>query len=141
MIFLIMSILYFNNFSFTINSDILLLSSIIPVKSDYSKDKFYHVISQNQLEIFDKNIQDVLIGSLLVDGCISKAGRGPNCFRFKQSVVHAEYFFFMYFILENYLTPGSPSFSQFFDKRYDKNYSSLLLLTNAVSKNQLNLDY
>jgi len=44
----------------------------------------------------------------------------------------------MYFILENYLTPGSPNFSQFFDKRYNKNYSSLLLLTNAVSKDQLN---
>ena len=47
----------------------------------------------------------------------------------------------MYFILENYLTPGSPNFSQFFDKRYNTNYSSLLLLTNAVSKDQLNLDY
>jgi hypothetical protein len=57
---------------------VLCCSSIIPVKSDYSKDKFYHVISQDQLEFFDKNIQDVLIGSLLVDGCISKAGRGPK---------------------------------------------------------------
>jgi hypothetical protein len=47
----------------------------------------------------------------------------------------------MYFILENYLTPGSPGFSQFFDKRYEQTYSSLLLLTNAASKDILNLDY
>jgi len=57
------SILYFNNFLFAINSDILFLpyfsqvcecvlccSSIIPVKADYSKDKFYHVISEDQIE-------------------------------------------------------------------------------------------
>ena len=113
----------------------------IPVKSNYSKDKFYHVIDKDQLELFSKNIQDVLVGSLLGDGCISKAGRGPVHFRFKQSVIHAEYFFFMYFILENYITPGSPGFSQFFDKRYEQTYSSLLLLTNAVSKDILNLDY
>jgi len=36
----------------------------IPVKSDYDKDKFYHVIDKNQLELFSKNIQDVLVGSL-----------------------------------------------------------------------------
>jgi len=47
----------------------------------------------------------------------------------------------MYFILEKYLTPGSPGFSQFFDKRYNKIDSSLLLLTNAVSKDKFNLDY
>jgi hypothetical protein len=113
----------------------------IPVKSDYSKDKFYHVIDKDQLELFSKNIQDVLVGSLLGDGCIAKSGRGPFHFRFKQSVIHAEYFFFMYFIFENYLTPGSPVFSQFFDKRYEQTYSSLLLLTNAISKDILNLDY
>ena len=45
--------------------------------------------------LFNKNIQDVLIGSLLGYGCISKAGRGPNHFRFKQSVIHAEYFFLL----------------------------------------------
>jgi hypothetical protein len=28
--------------------------------------------------LFNKNIQDVLIGSLLGDFCISKAGRGPK---------------------------------------------------------------
>jgi hypothetical protein len=57
------SILYLNNFLFAINSDILFLpyfsqvcecvlccSSIIPVKADYSKDKFYHVISEDQIE-------------------------------------------------------------------------------------------
>jgi hypothetical protein len=70
MIFSIMSILYLNNLLFTINSDILFLSSIIPVKSDYSKDKFSHVISQDQLEILDKNIQDVIIGSLLPLVCV-----------------------------------------------------------------------
>ena len=30
-----------------------------------SKDKFYHVIDKDQLELFSKNIQDVLVGSLL----------------------------------------------------------------------------
>jgi hypothetical protein len=47
----------------------------IPVKSYYSKDKFYHVIDKDQLELFSQNIQDVLVGSLLGDGCITKAGR------------------------------------------------------------------
>lgn len=152
--FLIISLLYLNKSLFAINSDILfsldfiqafecvLCSSlVVPTKADFSKEKFSHVIDKEQLELFSGNTQDVLIGSLLGDGCISKAGRGPYHFRFKQSIVHAEYFFFMYFILENFLTPGSPNFSQFFDKRYNKDYFSLLLLTNASSKDVLNMDY
>ena len=154
MTFSIVLILLLNQNLFIINSNIPILPDFsqvceyalccslnIPIKSDYSKDKFYHVIDKDQLELFSKNIQDVLIGSLLGDGCISKSGRVPIHFRFKQSVIHAEYFFFMYFILENYLTLGSPGFNQFFDKRYGQTYSSLLLLTNAVSKDKLNLDY
>jgi len=153
-LFLIISLLYFNKSLLAINSDIsfssdfilscecVSCSSLVGItKADFSKDKFSHVIDKKQLELFSENSQDVLIGSLLGDGCIAKSGRGPNQFRFKQSVVHAEYFFFMYFILENYLTPGSPNFSQFFDKRYNKNDFSLLLLTNALSKDVLNIDY
>ena len=137
MTFSIVLILHLNQNLFIINNNIpflpdfsqvceyaLCCSLNIPIKSDYSKEKFYHVIDKDQLELFSKNIQDVLIGSLLGDGCITKSGRGPIHFRFKQSVIHAEYFFFMYFILENYLTPGSPGFSQFFDKRYGQTYSS-----------------
>nr|QVG61592.1 hypothetical protein [Rhizoctonia sp.] len=87
----IITLLYLNEFLFATTSNILIMpdftqvcefilccSSIIPIKANYTKDKFYHVISKEQLEIFSKNIQDVLVGSLLGDGCISKAGRGPN---------------------------------------------------------------
>ena len=75
--FSIVLILLLNQNLFIINSNIpflpdfsqvceyaLCCSLNIPIKSDYSKDKFYHVINKDQLELFSKNIQDVLIGSL-----------------------------------------------------------------------------
>ena len=43
--------------------------------------------------------KDVIIGTVLGDGSISSSGRGKYHFRFKQSVVHAEYLFFYVFYI------------------------------------------
>lgn len=90
--------------------------------------------------MFRKNINDVLIGSLLGDGCIVRSGRGRNQFRFKQSIRNIDYFYFMFFIFEPYLTKGSPIFEKYLDSRYNKYYESLLLQTRPIHNELLNID-
>lgn len=110
------------------------------LKANYNSKRFQHVISQNQKNILQNSYQEVLIGSLLGDGCITKSGRGLYHFRFKQSTIHSEYFFFIYFIFKPYLTLGSPSFSCHFDKRYNKLYESLTLQTRPIHNEILNIN-
>jgi len=110
------------------------------LKSNYNSKRFQHVISQNQKNILQKSQIEVLIGSLLGDGCITRSGRGLNHFRFKQSTIHSEYFFFIFLIFQPYLTLGSPSISCHFDKRYNKLYESLTLQTRPIYNDVLNIN-
>jgi hypothetical protein len=112
------------------------------LKSQFNINRYNHVICEKQKYILEKplSLEQILIGSLLGDGCITKSGRGLFHYRFKQSTVHAEYFFFIYSIFEPYLTLGSPSISCYFDKRYEKLYESLILQTRPKYNNILNIE-
>lgn len=110
------------------------------LKSQYNVERFKHVITLKQKKLFHSNYEDVLIGSLLGDGCISKSGRGLYHYRFKQSTIHAEYFFFIFSIFELYLTAGSPNISCHFDKRSNKLNESLTLQTRPFYNNILNIE-
>lgn len=68
------------------------------------------------MESHRPRVDDVIIRALLGDGCIVKPKKGNLYFRFKQSTIHADYLFFMYFILEPWITKGSPSLSTSADK-------------------------
>jgi len=115
-----------------------LFNLIVPLA--YNKDKFKHVININQLNLFRENIKDVLIGSLLGDGSIVRSGRGRNQFRFKQSIRKINYFYFMFFIFEPYITKGSPIYEKYLDLRYNKYYESLLLQTRPIHNELLYID-
>lgn len=108
-----------------------------PNKSDYS-----YVISTQNLDFLQSHVKEVIVGSLLGDGCIISPKKGNKYFRFKQSIIHTEYLFFIYFILEPWCTKGSPIFAMYKDKRYNKYYGNLTLLTRAeVSvRDHLNID-
>jgi hypothetical protein len=110
------------------------------LKSNYNSDRFKHVISENQINILQNSYQEVLIGSLLGDGCITRSARGLNHFRFKQSTFHSDYFFFIFLIFKPFLTLGSPSISCHFDKRFNKLYESLTLQTRPIYNNILNIN-
>lgn len=110
------------------------------LKAQYNINRFKQVISSEQLKIFKDSCNDVLIGSLLGDGCITKSGRGKFHYRFKQSTIHASYFFFIYSIFEPYLTLGSPTISCYYDKRYNKLYESLILQTSPKYNSILNIE-
>lgn len=110
------------------------------LKSQYNVERFRHVITLNQKKLFISNYQEVLKGSLLGDGYISKSGRGLYHYRFKQSTIHTEYFFFIFSIFESYLTAGSPNISCHFDKRYNKLSESLTLQTRPFYNDILDID-
>jgi len=109
------------------------------LKAQYNINRFRHVITPEQFERLKDSYNEVLIGSLLGDGCITKSGRGKYHYRFKQSTIHASYFFYIYSIFEPYLTLGSPSISCHFDKRYNKLYESLTLQTKPIYNSKLNI--
>nr|YP_009486024.1 hypothetical protein [Cantharellus appalachiensis]AWA82084.1 hypothetical protein [Cantharellus appalachiensis] len=46
----------------------------------------------------------------------------------------------MFFILEPYLTKGSPIYEKYWDSRYNKYYESLLLQTRPIHNDMLNID-
>jgi hypothetical protein len=62
-----------------------------------------------QAEIFKNNIDSVLIGLLLGDGYITHNHGRLVAFRFTQSIIHVAYFSYVFLILIDYLTKGSPS--------------------------------
>lgn len=109
------------------------------LKSQYNRERYKHVISLNQIKLFQSNYNEVLKGSLLGNGFISKSGKGLYHYRFKQSTIHAEYFFFIFNIFKPYLTIGSPNISCHFDKRYNKLYESLTLQTRPLYNDILNI--
>jgi len=98
-------------------------------------------ITPEQITILQANIKDVIVGSVLGDGCLVDPKVGTVYFRFKQSVVHVAYFFFIYRVFEPWCTKGSPINQSFFDKRYNTTYHSMVLLTRAIYSEVLNLQY
>jgi hypothetical protein len=76
---------------------------------------WFWVISPEQLTAMRADIQSVIVGNLLGDGSIVFPRQGSIYFKFKQSIIHVQYFAFVFFILQPWLTAGSPSFLRFFD--------------------------
>lgn len=99
-----------------------------PFFGKFDHNKYDHVITDVQLQKLQSEIPSLIIGTLLGDGCLVQAKRGKPYYKYKQSVVHAEYFAYTFFILKPWLTSGSPIYSNFMDKRYNKYYESYTLL-------------
>ena len=120
-------------------TDYALLSTVVL----FNKKDYLHVINEEQKRIFQLNIKEVITGTLLGDGTIVNPKKGNVYFKYKQSVIHIDYFFFIYFILEPWCTKGSPFNSLYLDKRYEKHYRSLTLITRTapLDKDELDLNY
>lgn len=97
-------------------------------------------ITEDQLIEMRKDIHSVIVGSLLGDGSIVKPSRGNTYFKCKQSIIHTAYLAFLFFLLAPWLTPGSPSFSRFFDKRYNNFNFSWTLLVSTKHNAELGID-
>lgn len=94
----------------------------------FDHNKYNHVITDAQLQKLQSEVPSIIAGTMLGDACLVQAKRGQPYYKYKQSVVHAEYFAYTFFILKPWLTPGSPIYSNFMDKRYNKYYESYTLL-------------
>jgi len=109
-----------------LNYSIILTS--LPLIGKFDQNKYNHVITDVQLQKLQSEVSSVITGTILGDACLVQAKRGKPYYKYKQSVVYAEYFAYTFFILKPWLTPGSPIYSNYMDKRYNKLYESYTLL-------------
>src|SRR5690606_8979766 len=89
--------------------------------------------SPNELELIERlkgRLREVYIGVMLGDGTsnIFSSKTGICNFRVKQSIIHAEYFFYLFTLFINFCNTG-PRLEKYFDKRYQKTYYSLIFQT------------
>jgi hypothetical protein len=111
--------------------DVIIYSIVmtyVPFFGKFDHSKYDHIITDVQLQKLQSEVPSLIVGTLLGDACLVQAKRGKPYYKYKQSVVHAEYFAYTFFILKPWLTPGSPIYSNFMDKRYNKYYESYILL-------------
>jgi hypothetical protein len=110
--------------------DISIIMASVPASfiGKFNHDKYNHVITNIQLESLQSEVYSILVGTILGDGTLVQAKRGKPYYKYKQSVIHAEYFAYTFFVLKPWLTPGSPIYSKYMDKRYNKYYESYTLL-------------
>jgi len=59
----------------------------------YNYNNYPREATRQQITILQTNIQGVIVGSLLGDGCLVDPKVGTVYFRFKQSIIHLAYFF------------------------------------------------
>nr|QCQ69114.1 LAGLIDADG endonuclease [Powellomyces hirtus] len=95
------------------------------------------------MDSFRIDLRSVLVGTLLGDGYIIHPKIGNVYYRFKQSVIHSEYFSLVFSILKPWLTSGSPFFGSYFDNRptKQKTYSNLTLTISTLFNSLLGIDY
>lgn len=100
-------------------------------------------IDHTMVETLKSYYLEVITGSVLGDGMLRVNGSfGEPFFRLRQSTIHAEYLFFMYFILESYTT-NFPMVYSSYDVRYNTVSTSLLFntRTNSIFRPLYNLFY
>lgn len=119
-------------------SSYFILSKWEPEVWDYTD--WFGCITPEQLTMMREDIHSVIVGALLGDGSIVVPSRGNLYFKFKQSIIHTPYLAFMFFLLAPWLTPGSPSFSRFFDKRYNNYHFNWTLLVATKHNTLLGID-
>ena len=66
----------------------------------FDPTKYNHVISEIQLKFLQTKINSIVVGTLLGDGGIAQPKKGKPYYKYKQSIVHAEYLAFLYFIFK-----------------------------------------
>ena len=95
------------------------------------------------LESFREDIRSVLVGNLLGDGSIAHPLKGNIYYRFKQGLIHYEYFSMIFGIFKPWLTAGSPYFDLLpaFLLKGDWRASTILLTISTRFNDLLGIDY
>ncbi len=57
-----------------------------PIMSSYEREWYLHVISEKQIHELQTHVRQVVVGALLVDGCIIAPKKADFSFKFKQSM-------------------------------------------------------
>ena len=94
-IFFITSFFFFDD-----NFDRLTAMVSVNLCGKFDPTKYNQVITDIQLKILQTKINSIIIETLLGDGCIAQPKKGKPYYKYKQSIVHAEYLAF-YFIFLN----------------------------------------
>lgn len=103
-----------------------LLNNIIPITSGE------YVSNPKTYKYDEREIREILFGSLLGDGKLEMALRSKNArFGFIQSIKAKEYFVSLYSILSHLCSSNFREYS-YYDKRTDKTYTSLNFWTKAL---------
>lgn len=142
-VFIIICLKYFLSllfFFFDDNFDRLTAMVSVNLCGKFDPTKYNKVITGIQLKILQTKINSIIIGTLLGDGCIAQPKKGKPYYKYKQSIVHAEYLAFLFFILKPWLTIGSPSYSKYLDVRYNKYYENYTLLLSTKFNEKFNIN-
>jgi hypothetical protein len=122
---LILSKFLINNINYELYFNLCYISYFFTGNINLNNNNRYNSYNINNIIYSEDEIKQIIFGSLLGDAKLEFSNRSKNArLGFIQSVIHSNYLYFLFNILNNYcLTP--PKEYSYFDERTKKTYISL----------------